>query len=641
LEKNKAQMDDLHNILYRYWGHKAFRPLQEDIIRSVIEGKDTLALLPTGGGKSVCFQVPALIRGGLCIVVSPLIALMKDQVSNLAGKGINAKALYTGMHAREIDLVLEEAAEGDLSFLYLSPERLQTEIFKSRLERMPLMTIAVDEAHCISQWGYDFRPPYLQIATIREIHPETPVIALTATATPSVVLDIMDKLAFREKLVFSKSFARENLVYLSMEEENKYNRIIRICNKIKGSGIVYARNRKLTEELAGYLNKNRIRASYYHAGLTPELRDKRQHEWITDQVQVMVSTNAFGMGIDKPDVRFVIHIDIPDSPEAYFQEAGRGGRDGDKSYAVLLFEQADILKAKTNFAQSWPEIREIRAVYTALCNHYQLAVGSGRDQSFDFDIQEFALKYNRQPRDVYYCIKALEQQGYLMMNEGFSDPSKVMIVVDQEELYRFQVKNLTLDPFIRLLLRSYAGIFSDFVKISEETLASRMKTSSLQITKILKTLEQNDLIAYHPRRTKPQVYFVLPRQDGVHMSLNNNDYLLRKEEARKRMEVMIRYARSAAKCRSELLLEYFGEKQPVRCGQCDVCRKRNKVGMSTLEFDKVIEVIKPLLRKSPMNMEHLLEQLPGLQEEKFYRVLQWLIDNEKIIFIGEMVQWKD
>ncbi|MFO7723826.1 MAG: ATP-dependent DNA helicase RecQ [Bacteroidales bacterium] len=634
-------MDELHDILYRYWGHKAFRPLQEEIIRSVIDGKDTLALLPTGGGKSVCFQVPALIRGGLCIVVSPLIALMKDQVANLVGKGISAKALYTGMHAREIDQVLEEAAEGELSFLYLSPERLQTEIFQARLERMPLGTIAVDEAHCISQWGYDFRPPYLQIATIREVHPEVPVIALTATATPAVVEDIMDKLAFREKLVFSKSFARDNLVYLSIEEENKYNRIIRICNKVKGSGIIYARNRKLTEELADYLNKNRIRASFYHAGLTPELRDKRQQEWISDKVQVMVSTNAFGMGIDKPDVRFVIHIDIPDSPEAYFQEAGRGGRDGNKSYAVLLFEQADILKAKTNFAQSWPEIQEIRAIYNALCNYFQLAVGSGRDQSFDIDIQDFANKYKRQPRQAYYCIKALEQQGYLMMNEGFSDPSKVMITVDQEDLYRFQVKNLKLDPFIRLLLRSYAGIFSDFVKISEETLASRIKASSLQVVKILKNLEQLGLIAYVPRKTKPQVYFILPRQDSLRMSLNNNDYLVRKEEARKRMEVMIRYARSAAKCRSELLLEYFGEKQTVRCGQCDVCRKRNKVGLSTLEFDQVVEVIKPLLQHEPMTMEKLLEHLPGLQEEKFYRVLQWLIDNEKIIFIGEKVKWND
>ncbi len=633
-------MDELHRTLIRYWGHTSFRPLQQEIIQSVIDGKDTLALLPTGGGKSVCFQLPALLRGGLCLVVSPLIALMKDQVENLLKKEIAAKALYTGMPKREIDMVLEEAAEGALQFLYLSPERLQTEIFQQRLYRMPVQTIAVDEAHCISQWGYDFRPPYLRIADIRETHPQVPVVALTATATPEVVSDIMDKLAFRERHLFSKSFARDNLVYLSIEEEDKYNRIIRICRKVKGTGIIYARNRKLTEELAAFLNRKGIRAAHYHAGLTPELRDKRQQEWITDKVSVMVATNAFGMGIDKPDVRYVIHIDIPDTPEAYFQEAGRGGRDGKKSYAVLLFENADMLKARENFDQSWPEVHEIKAVYDALCNYFQLPVGSGRYCSFDFDLQRFAAQYKRTPKNAYYCIKALEQQGYITLNEGFHEPSKLMVVVDNEELYRFQVKNLSVDPFIRLILRSYAGIFNGFVKISEEVLASRSGMSATAVVNLLKKLEQNGLIVYEPRKTKPQVYFIEPRQDSAHLLFNRNDYMFRKEQARNRMEVMIRYATTSAKCRSVVLLEYFGEKNPVRCGECDVCQRRNKVGLSSYEFDGVVEVIKPLLQKNAMTMEQLVEKMPGLQEERISRVISWLVDNEKVVYEGEKMRWK-
>lgn len=633
-------MDLLQKTLLRYWGHASFRPLQQEIIESVIEGRDTLALLPTGGGKSVCFQLPAILRGGLCIVVSPLIALMKDQVQNLQKKDIAARALYTGMHSREIDIALDEATEGALQFLYLSPERLQTEAFQQMLHKMPVKTIAVDEAHCISQWGYDFRPPYLQIASIRTIHPEVPVVALTATATPEVVEDIMDKLAFRNGQVFSKSFARDNLVYLSIEEEDKFNRIVRICQKVKGTGIIYARNRKLTEELSAFLTARGIRASFYHAGLTADLRDQRQQEWIAGKVRVIVSTNAFGMGIDKPDVRFVAHIDIPDSPEAYFQEAGRGGRDGQKSYAVLLYEKADVIKARTGFLQSWPEIAEIRSVYSALCNYYNLAVGSGRGSTFDFDLQHFATQYNKVPRDVYYCMKALEQQGFITLSEGFTEPSKLMVLVDPEDLYRFQVKNLSLDPFIRLILRSYAGVFTDFVKINEESLAARSKISVRDVLKILKNLEQTGMIAFQPRRSGPQVFFLLPRQDVVHMSLNQNDYLNRKEKARQRLEVMIRYATSGAKCRSLVLLEYFGEKASARCGLCDVCQKRNKVGLSNFEFDSILEVIKPALQKEPHTLESLLSLLPGIQEDKFTRVVQWLLEQEKIHWYGETLIWR-
>lgn len=632
-------MDLLHKTLLQYWGHTAFRPLQQDIIESVIAGTDTMALLPTGGGKSVCFQVPGIIRGGLCLVVSPLIALMKDQVENLEKKGVPAKALYTGMHSREIDHILDDACSGNLRFLYLSPERLQTETFRNMLPEMPVQTLAVDEAHCISQWGYDFRPPYLQIADVRQFFSEVPVIALTATATPEVTADIMEKLAFRSGRLFSKSFARDNLIYMSIAEEDKYNRVIRICRKIPGTGIVYVRNRKLTEELAAFLSKNGIPALAYHAGLGQEVRDRRQSEWISGKTRMMVATNAFGMGIDKPDVRLVIHIDIPDTPEAYFQEAGRGGRDGKQSYAVLLHEKADVIKARQALKQAWPEVAEIRKVYNALCNYYNLAVGSGRDCSFDFDINDFSTRNNRNPRDVFYCLKAIEQQGYITLNEGLLEPSRVMMLVDTEELYRFQVKNLPYDPFIRLIIRSYAGIFSDFVKISEEALAARAKRSVLDIVQMLRHLDQSGILAYQPRNGSPQVYFIYPRQDVAHMSFGRNDYLLRKERAEKRLEVMIRYAVSDAKCRSLVLLEYFGEKGAVRCGLCDVCLKRNTMGMSTYEFDSVVEVIKPLLLSEPLTMEELLARVPAIQEQKCVKVVRWLIEHEKINWFGNKLVW--
>lgn len=634
------QMGILQEILKQYWGHDAFRPLQEEIVQSVVDGHDTLALLPTGGGKSVCFQVPAIVRGGLCIVVSPLIALMKDQVDNLVKKGIEAAALYTGLHRSESNLILDKACDGVLQFLYVSPERLESEMFRERLIHMPLQTIAVDEAHCISQWGYDFRPPYLRIAAIRELHPDIPVIALTATATPSVVEDIMDKLAFKERNLYSKSFARDNLIYICIPEENKYDRILRIQKKIPGTGIIYARNRKLTEEVAAFLSRNRVKASFYHAGLTPELRDQRQQEWINGRVSVIVATNAFGMGIDKPDVRYVIHIDIPDTPEAYFQEAGRGGRDGLKSFAVLLHEKADVIRARTNFAQAWPEPARIREVYNALGNYLNLAVGSGREESFDFDINHFANQYNLSPRDAWYCIKALEQQGFFLLNEGFQDPSKLMIPIDKEELYRFQVKNLILDPFIRLLLRSYAGVFSGFVKISEETLAFRSSLSPVQVVKLLNKLDHQGIIHYQPRKTKPQLTYLLPRQDPARLQLAEKEYLTRKEAARNRLEVMIRYATSDNRCRSEILLNYFGEQETQRCGECDVCQRRNKLSLSTYEFDQVIEMIKPILKQEPLTFAALLERVPSIREDRVTRVLQWLIDQEKVTMIKGKIHWK-
>lgn len=625
----------LKNILVKYWGHSAFRPLQEDIINSVLEGRDTLALLPTGGGKSICFQVPALAREGLCIVITPLIALMQDQVENLKKKNINAVAIYSGMHRNQIELALDNCMFGDVKFLYLSPERLETEKFRAVLTRLKVNFIAVDEAHCISQWGYDFRPPYLRIAAIREFLPDAPVLALTATATPEVVFDIQEKLGFKQENVFQKSFERKNLTYVVQFEEDKLGRLLRVCNRIKGTGIVYVRNRRRTKEISEFLNSRKVSADFYHAGLDAATRDKRQKAWMDGQTRVMVSTNAFGMGIDKPNVRFVVHMDLPDSLEAYFQEAGRGGRDGNQSWAVMLYEKADIIDLKHNHALSYPALDVIKKAYHALGNYFQLATGSGKDRSFDFELTEFCNQFKLNPVVTFNALKFLEKEGYIMLSEDVGSPSLVNIKTKKENLYRFQVENPALDPFIKLLLRSYSGLFTTFSRISEAEIARRMPMPLNDVIKTLHKLNQLGLITYVPRKEKPQLLFLTERLDISSLQISRQHYQDRMQAAEKRMNSVIRYVSSTDQCRSQLLLSYFGEKESQRCGKCDVCIERNKLELSEFEFKKVAEQIEPLISEQALTIEEIIPGIKGLNEDKILKAFRWLLDNDKITATGD------
>lgn len=620
----------LKNILIKYWGYHAFRPLQEDIINSVMEGNDTLALLPTGGGKSVCFQVPALAKEGLCLVITPLIALMQDQVENLKKKNINAVAIYSGMHRNQIELALDNCMFGDVKFLYLSPERLETEKFKAVLARLNVNLIAVDEAHCISQWGYDFRPPYLRIAAIRPFLPGVPVLALTATATPLVVKDIQDKLSFSKENVFQKSFERQNLTYVVQHEENKLGRLLRICNRIKGTGIVYVRNRRRTREISDFLNAQKVSADFYHAGLDAPTRDKRQTAWMTGQTRVMVSTNAFGMGIDKPNVRFVVHMDLPDSLEAYFQEAGRGGRDGNQSYAVVLYENSDVIDLRHNHALSYPALDVVKNVYHSLGNYFQLATGSGKESSFEFELSEFCNQYKLNPVITFSALKLLEKEGYIMLSEDVGTPSLVNIRTRKENLYRFQVENPMYDPFIKLLLRSYSGLFTTFSRISEAEISRRMPMPLNDVIKTLQTLHQRGLITYVPRKEKPQLVFLTERLDVSSLQISRQNYHDRMEAAEVRINSVINYVSRSNKCRSQLLLEYFGETDSQRCGRCDICIERNKLELSEFEFTRITNLMKPLLTGKSLTIQEIVAGIGEANEDKVLKAFRWLLDNDKI-----------
>lgn len=621
---------EIRNILVKYWGYSSFRPLQEDIIRSVLEGSDTLALLPTGGGKSICYQVPALAMEGLCLVISPLIALMKDQVENLKRRGISAAAIHSGMHAREIDLVINNSVYGSLKFLYVSPERLATDTFRMNLRKMNVCLLAVDEAHCISQWGYDFRPPYLNIAEIRPDTGNVPVLALTATATPGVIDDIQEKLLFREKKVLRKSFERKNLSYVVFHEEDKGGRLLKIVGSVKGSGIVYVRNRRKCREVSEFLNKNGIRSTYYHAGLDAGQREYRQDEWMKDKKPLMVATNAFGMGIDKPGVRFVVHWDLPDSLEAYFQEAGRAGRDGKKAYAVQLYEEADIRNAKQNLGLSFPEPEVIRSVYNAIGNYYQIPVGSGRDQQFDFDLQEFATRYRMNTSTVYSALNIMEKEGYILLDSALESPSRAMFNVNHNELYTFQVEHPAYDTFIKLLLRSYGGIFTEFVRINEKELARRAGTTDDKIRAALVRLQKLGLLTYIPMKHSPQILLVGDRIDSKSLVLSNKHYADRKKAAMKRMQSVLDYIQTGNQCRSQLLLKYFGESDSQRCGICDVCLERNKINVNELEFNEILGKIKPALKEKPQALNELLFLARKFPEDKVINVVMWLVDNGKV-----------
>ncbi|HQT23182.1 MAG: recombinase RecQ [Sphingobacteriales bacterium 17-39-43] len=629
----------IQSILSKYWGFSTFRPLQEDIIQSVLEGNDTLALMPTGGGKSLCFQVPALLKPGICIVVSPLIALMKDQVENLKEKGIKAIAIISGMGKREVDIALDNCIYGDIKFLYLSPERLLSDLVRERIRYMKVNLIAIDEAHCISQWGYDFRPPYLHLTELRELHPEIPVLALTATATERVAADIQVKLNFKNRLVFRKSFERLNLSYLVYNEENKLRKLISIARNVKGSGIIYVRNRRETQEVSRQLNLEGIISDFYHAGLDTPLRMKKQSAWKNSEIRIMVATNAFGMGIDKADVRFVVHLDLPESLEAYYQEAGRCGRDEKKAYAVLLYNNADKALITKRLDQHYPSIDEIKQIYHNLGNYYQLAYGAGEGLSLEFDLADFCNRFKLDPVRAIHAFKFLEHDEYLALSETVFLPSRVQVLLTHEDLYRFQVGQPAYDHFIKVLLRSYGGIFEQLVGIKESDLAKRVDISRTETVKILSKLHELQIITYIPLTDKPHLNFIKPRVDSQHLYIDRKYHADRYQIHKSQIEAVLAYAENY-KCRSQQLLNYFNETHAKVCGVCDVCIENRKLNKKDSQNDEIIKEILNELSKSPSHLDQLMEAINTGNSNERLKVIRMLLDAGTIKVNGEFYYLK-
>lgn len=622
--------DDYRKILKDYWGYDNFRGIQEDIIRSIGSGRDTLGLMPTGGGKSITFQIPAMAKDGLCIVITPLIALMKDQVRNLRDRGIKAIAIYSGMTREEIIIALENCIFGNYKFLYISPERLDTEIFRIKLRSMKVSMITVDESHCISQWGYDFRPAYLKISEIRNLLPGVPVLALTATATPEVVKDIQQRLAFKEENVFRMSFERKNLAYIVRRTESKQEELLHILKHVDGSAIVYAHNRKRTKEYAQLLNENGITATFYHAGLNNETKDQRQKSWVKGETRVMVATNAFGMGIDKPDVRLVVHVDIPDSPEAYFQEAGRGGRDGKKAYAVLLYARSDKATLKKRITDTFPEKDYIRTVYEHLNYYYQMAMGDGLGCTREFNIDEFCRNFKHFPIQVDSALKILTRAGYLEYTDEQDNNSRLMFTLTKEELYRIHETSPETEKLINIILRSYTGVFTEYAYINEETLSLRTGMTRQQVYDTLISLTRRRILHYIPGKKTPYIIYTRERQEADRLIFTKEVYEDRKESFIRRIEAMTEYAETEDKCRSRMLLLYFGEKNEHNCGQCDVCLSSHSSGIKQGVFDEISRAIEETLKEKDMTTSALMEKLESYNKENVTKVLSYLLAEEII-----------
>lgn len=621
---------DYKSILKQYWGYDNFRGIQEEIIQSIGSGKDTLGLMPTGGGKSITFQVPALARPGLCLVITPLIALMKDQVRNLRARGIKAAAVYSGMTREEILIALENCIFGDYKFLYISPERLGTEIFQTKLRSIKVNMITVDESHCISQWGYDFRPAYLKISDVRKLLPGVPILALTATATPEVVKDIQLKLAFREENVFRMSFERKNLAYIVRRTENKAEELLHILNSVQGSAIVYTRNRKKTKEVSAFLNANDITSTFYHAGLSNETKDQRQKSWLTGEHRVMVATNAFGMGIDKPDVRIVIHVDFPDSPEAYFQEAGRAGRDGQKAYAVLLYARNDKTVLRKRISDTFPEKDYIRKVYEDINFYYQMAMGDGLGCTYAFNIDEFCHNFKHFPIQVDSALKILTRAGYLEYTDEQDNASRIMFTLRRDELYRIHENSPETENLIRNILRLYTGVFSDYAYINEETLALRTGITRQQVYETLVLLTKRRILHYIPGKKTPYIIYTRERQETERIYLSREVYEDRKESYIRRIEAMLEYADSNDKCRSRMLLHYFGEKNEHNCGQCDVCLGKHRSGLRQHTFSELAYRVRQLLSNAPLSADELFAALGDAEANDIRQTLSYLLAEEQI-----------
>lgn len=616
---------NIHEILKRYWGYDSFRPLQEDIINSILEGRDTVGLMPTGGGKSITFQVPALAVEGTCLVVTPLISLMKDQVDNLRALDIKASHIHSGMTRREITIALENSAFGKYKFLYVSPERLASDIFIEKLRLMKISMIVVDEAHCISQWGYDFRPAYINIAKIRKLLPDAPVLALTATATPEVVKDIQKNLLFKKENLFLKSFARHNLTYVVRNSENKIAELIRIFNRVPGTAIVYVRNRKRTKEIATELQKSGFTADYFHAGLGSQDKTLKQQLWKDGACRIIVATNAFGMGIDKPDVRSVVHFDMPNSPEEYFQEAGRAGRDGKKAYTVLLYSANDKGKLRKRIADSFPEKEFIIRTYEAVCNYLQVAVGFGDGTVRDFSINDFCERFKLPILPTYNALKILELSGYIEYAEDVDTMARIMITVDRDELYRWTPQSRTEESVLECAMRSYSGLFTEYAFIQEDVIARRAGVTAEEVCTALISISKQCIIHYIPRKQTPYIYFPAPREETKYVSIPKSVYEERRDRFVRRIESMIEYATHDKKCRQQMLLEYFGETGSQHCGTCDNCLKREDDSVNDRDFAEISHAIKVLIAAKPLPVNAITESLP-YSKEKIIEVLRFLTD---------------
>lgn len=620
-----------HEVLKKYWGFDDFRESQLEVIDSVLEGKDTLVLLPTGGGKSICYQVPAMMLEGICIVISPLIALMNDQVSHLKGKNIKAVAITSGLTMSEQDVALDNCIYGNYKFLYLSPERLENEMVKKRLEKMTINLVAVDESHCISQWGYHFRPSYLKIANIRSIT-NAPIVALTATATKLVTEDIQEKLEFKNKHIIKSSFYREELSYVVLYQEDKDQKIIQVLNRVKGSSVIYCKTRKETKRLHVFLRECGISSHYYHGGLDYEERLTKQKQWLQNHVRVMVATNAFGMGIDKSDVRLVIHNHLPFNLESYYQEAGRAARDRKLGYAILICNTLDIQHLQEDIEMHYPNIEDVRHVYQQLANHLGIAEGSGQGTEYSFQLIPFCEKYNLEFLKTFNVLKLLEKEELIKLNEAVNLPSRIYIKLSHSELYTFQIANKAYDNLLKILLRSYGTLFETFTKIQESILAKRAQLSTEEIKEKLTKLDAMDVLHYIPQNSQPKLIYLKPRLNVKRLHLSSQSLQVRKANEIEKSNTVIDYVKNQHQCRSSFLIRYFGEKNNIKCGKCDVCLQRNKLNVSNEEFDKIVNQIEQLLKKEAMSVEEIIMTLIDFREDKIVEVLQFLSDNDQIIF---------